>query len=124
MQPLRCLRKALRQTIPADMPLFTRISATDWVEGGWDIDQSVVLARALKSVGVDLVDASSGGIVFGQPIWSSWRGKCYGSRIGPSKPDERSGRNKSGPCSMKERSPDCAPGQTGISYQTWNDANC
>jgi 2,4-dienoyl-CoA reductase-like NADH-dependent reductase (Old Yellow Enzyme family) len=54
---------ALRQTIPDDMPLFTRISATDWVEGGWDIDQSIVLARALKSVGVDLVDASSGGIV-------------------------------------------------------------
>jgi 2,4-dienoyl-CoA reductase-like NADH-dependent reductase (Old Yellow Enzyme family) len=54
---------ALRQTIHDDMPLFTRISATDWVEGGWDIDQSVELARALKSVGVDLIDASSGGIV-------------------------------------------------------------
>jgi 2,4-dienoyl-CoA reductase-like NADH-dependent reductase (Old Yellow Enzyme family) len=54
---------ALRQTIPDDMPLFTRISATDWVEGGWDIDQSVVLAQALKSIGVDLIDASSGGIV-------------------------------------------------------------
>ena len=59
---------ALRETIPADMPLFTRISATDWVEGGWDIDQSVVLARALKSVGVDLVDASSGGIVAGAVV--------------------------------------------------------
>jgi 2,4-dienoyl-CoA reductase-like NADH-dependent reductase (Old Yellow Enzyme family) len=59
---------ALRRTIPADMPLFTRISATDWVEGGWDIDQSVVLARALKSVGVDLVDASSGGIVAGAVV--------------------------------------------------------
>jgi 2,4-dienoyl-CoA reductase-like NADH-dependent reductase (Old Yellow Enzyme family) len=45
------------------MPLFTRISATDWVEGGWDLDQSIVLARALKSVGMDLIDASSGGIV-------------------------------------------------------------
>jgi 2,4-dienoyl-CoA reductase-like NADH-dependent reductase (Old Yellow Enzyme family) len=54
---------ALRRTIPEDMPLFTRISATDWVEGGWDIDQSIVLARALKSAGVDLMDASSGGIV-------------------------------------------------------------
>jgi 2,4-dienoyl-CoA reductase-like NADH-dependent reductase (Old Yellow Enzyme family) len=59
---------ALRQTIPADMPLFTRISATDWVEGGWDLDQSIVLARALKSVGVDLVDASSGGIVPGAVV--------------------------------------------------------
>jgi 2,4-dienoyl-CoA reductase-like NADH-dependent reductase (Old Yellow Enzyme family) len=53
----------LRQNIPEDMPLFTRISAKDWVEGGWDIDQSIELARSLKSVGVDLIDASSGGIV-------------------------------------------------------------
>lgn len=59
---------ALRQTIPADMPLFTRISATDWVEGGWDPDQSIELARALKAVGVDLVDASSGGIVPGAVV--------------------------------------------------------
>ena len=59
---------ALRRTIPDDMPLFTRISATDWAEGGWDIDQSVVLARALKSAGVDLIDASSGGIVPGVVI--------------------------------------------------------
>ena len=56
---------ALRQTIPDEMPLFTRISATDWVEGGWDLEQSIVLARGLKAVGVDLVDASSGGIVPG-----------------------------------------------------------
>jgi len=54
---------ALRQAIPAEMPLFTRISATDWVEGGWDLDQSIALAQALKSAGVDLIDASSGGIV-------------------------------------------------------------
>jgi 2,4-dienoyl-CoA reductase (NADPH2) len=59
---------ALRQTIPAEMPLFTRISATDWVEGGWDIEQSVALARALKPLGVDLIDASSGGIVPGAVI--------------------------------------------------------
>jgi 2,4-dienoyl-CoA reductase-like NADH-dependent reductase (Old Yellow Enzyme family) len=59
---------ALRQTIPADMPLFIRISATDWVDGGWDIDQSVALAGALKVVGVDLIDASSGGIVPGAVV--------------------------------------------------------
>jgi 2,4-dienoyl-CoA reductase-like NADH-dependent reductase (Old Yellow Enzyme family) len=59
---------ALRQTIPADMPLFTRVSATDWVEGGWDLDQSIALARALKGVGVDLVDASSGGLVPGAVV--------------------------------------------------------
>jgi 2,4-dienoyl-CoA reductase (NADPH2) len=56
---------ALRQTIPAEMPLFTRISSTDWVEGGWDLDQSIALARALKPVGVDLIDASSGALVPG-----------------------------------------------------------
>jgi 2,4-dienoyl-CoA reductase-like NADH-dependent reductase (Old Yellow Enzyme family) len=53
----------LRLVMPADMPLFVRISATDWVEGGWDADQSVVLARALRQRGVDLIDCSSGAIV-------------------------------------------------------------
>jgi 2,4-dienoyl-CoA reductase (NADPH2) len=53
--------RAVRAAIPADMPLFVRISGTDWVEGGWDIEQSVVLARALKRAGVDLIDVSSGG---------------------------------------------------------------
>jgi len=52
---------ALRAVMPDDMPLFTRISSTDWVEGGWDLEQSIALAHELKKVGVDLVDASSGG---------------------------------------------------------------
>jgi 2,4-dienoyl-CoA reductase-like NADH-dependent reductase (Old Yellow Enzyme family) len=59
---------ALRRNIPEDMPLFTRISATDWVEGGWDLGQSIVLARALKAAGVDLIDASSGALVPGAVI--------------------------------------------------------
>jgi len=63
MRLLLQVATALRQTIPADMPLFTRISATDWVKGGWDLEQSIALARALKPVGVDLIDASSGGNV-------------------------------------------------------------
>ena len=50
------------------LPLFVRISATDWVEGGWDIDQSVVLARQLKEVGVDLIDCSSGFAVPDEPV--------------------------------------------------------
>jgi 2,4-dienoyl-CoA reductase-like NADH-dependent reductase (Old Yellow Enzyme family) len=54
---------ALRAIMPDDMPLFTRISATDWVPGGWDLEQSIALAHALKAVGVDLLDASSGGAV-------------------------------------------------------------
>jgi 2,4-dienoyl-CoA reductase-like NADH-dependent reductase (Old Yellow Enzyme family) len=52
----------LRGAIPGGMPLFARISATDWAEeGGWEIGQSVELAKRLKEVGVDLVDVSSGG---------------------------------------------------------------
>jgi len=63
MRPLLEVATALRRTLPDEMPLFTRISSTDWVEGGWDLDQSIQLARALKPAGVDLIDASSGGNV-------------------------------------------------------------
>jgi 2,4-dienoyl-CoA reductase-like NADH-dependent reductase (Old Yellow Enzyme family) len=52
---------AVRSVWPGDAPLFIRISATDWVEGGWDVEQSVELARRVKALGVDLVDCSSGG---------------------------------------------------------------
>ena len=52
---------AVRKEWPQELPLFIRISATDWVDGGWDIDQSVALAKILKPLGVDLVDCSSGG---------------------------------------------------------------
>ncbi|HEX8354520.1 MAG TPA: hypothetical protein VF611_16565, partial [Pyrinomonadaceae bacterium] len=53
---------------PDSLPLFARISATDWVEGGWDLPQSVQLSRWLKARGVDLVDCSSGGLVPGARI--------------------------------------------------------
>jgi 2,4-dienoyl-CoA reductase-like NADH-dependent reductase (Old Yellow Enzyme family) len=53
---------AVRGEWPAALPLFVRVSATDWVEGGWDLPQTVALAKRLKARGdVDLVDASSGG---------------------------------------------------------------
>jgi 2,4-dienoyl-CoA reductase-like NADH-dependent reductase (Old Yellow Enzyme family) len=52
---------AVRSEWPKELPLFVRISATDWVEGGWTIEESVTLARELKEMGVDLVDCSSGG---------------------------------------------------------------
>src|SRR3954453_21424114 len=55
--------KELRQVLPAKMPLFVRISATDWVDGGWDLKQSIELARALKQCDVDLIDCSSGALV-------------------------------------------------------------
>jgi 2,4-dienoyl-CoA reductase-like NADH-dependent reductase (Old Yellow Enzyme family) len=60
--PLRVAER-LRQRLPAELPLFVRISATDWADGGWDVEQSVVLARHLKDLAVDLVDVSSGGLV-------------------------------------------------------------
>ncbi|MFO0810135.1 MAG: NADH:flavin oxidoreductase/NADH oxidase [Gemmataceae bacterium] len=60
--PLRVAER-LRHLMPDGMPLFMRISATDWVEGGWGIDQSIELARHLKERGVDLIDTSSGAIV-------------------------------------------------------------
>ena len=52
--------QAIRAVIPAGMPLFLRISATDWTGGGWTIGDSVELARLVKPLGVDLIDASSG----------------------------------------------------------------
>ena len=52
----------VRRTVPDELPVFVRISATDWVEGGWDADQSVVLSRRLKELGVDLIDVSSGAL--------------------------------------------------------------
>ncbi len=54
---------AIRGVIPETMPLLVRISATDWAAGGWDLDQSVDLARVLKARDVDLVDVSTGGII-------------------------------------------------------------
>ncbi|MDR3635013.1 MAG: NADH:flavin oxidoreductase/NADH oxidase [Isosphaeraceae bacterium] len=53
----------IRALMPATLPLFVRISATDWADGGWDADQSVVLSRALGALGVDLIDVSSGALV-------------------------------------------------------------
>jgi 2,4-dienoyl-CoA reductase-like NADH-dependent reductase (Old Yellow Enzyme family) len=55
--------RAVRAVWPDKLPLTVRISCTDWVEGGWDIGQSVELAKQLKTAGVDLVDCSSGGTV-------------------------------------------------------------
>lgn len=60
--------EAIRAVWPERYPLFVRISCTDWVEGGWDLEQSVVLARALKPLGVDLIDCSSGGVVSGVTV--------------------------------------------------------
>jgi 2,4-dienoyl-CoA reductase-like NADH-dependent reductase (Old Yellow Enzyme family) len=60
--PLR-VSGAVRKLVPPDLPVFVRISATDWADGGWDVEQSVVLAGRLKELGIDLIDVSSGGLV-------------------------------------------------------------
>jgi 2,4-dienoyl-CoA reductase-like NADH-dependent reductase (Old Yellow Enzyme family) len=63
MRLLLRVAQRLREVVPESLPLFVRISATDWADGGWDIDQSVALARHLKDLGVDLIDVSSGALV-------------------------------------------------------------
>jgi 2,4-dienoyl-CoA reductase-like NADH-dependent reductase (Old Yellow Enzyme family) len=60
--------EAVRLVWPDTLPLFIRLSGTDWTEGGWDLEQSVELARTLRPLGVDLVDCSSGGVVPGAKI--------------------------------------------------------
>jgi len=60
--PMR-IAKVVRKTWPAELPMFVRISVTDWVEGGWDLVQSVELCCRLKEIGIDLIDCSSGGLV-------------------------------------------------------------
>lgn len=60
---LRQVVAAVRKVWPDQYPLFVRISASDWMEGGWMVEDSVALAKALKPLGVDVVDCSSGGAV-------------------------------------------------------------
>ncbi|HJU26523.1 MAG TPA: NADH:flavin oxidoreductase/NADH oxidase [Rhodanobacteraceae bacterium] len=60
---LREVVATVRETWPAPMPLWVRLSATDWSKGGWDIDECVQLARMLRADGVDVIDCSSGGTV-------------------------------------------------------------
>ena len=63
MRLLLRVAERVRAIVPDALPLFIRISATDWVDGGWDIAQSVELAKRLKVLGIDLIDVSSGGMV-------------------------------------------------------------
>ncbi|GMV09103.1 MAG TPA: NADH:flavin oxidoreductase/NADH oxidase [Gemmatimonadaceae bacterium] len=65
---VREVTRAVREVWPAELPLFARVSGTDWVAGGWDIDQTVQLARLLAADGVDLVDCSSGGLSAAQQV--------------------------------------------------------
>ncbi|OCB71287.1 2,4-dienoyl-CoA reductase [Flavobacterium glycines] len=60
--------EAVQSEWPKDLPLFVRISATDWAEGGWNIEESIQFSEILKEKGVDLIDVSSGGLVSYQKI--------------------------------------------------------
>lgn len=60
--------RAVRQVWPPRLPLFVRVSSTDWKEAGWDLAQTIDLAKQLKALGVDLIDASSGGTALGVKI--------------------------------------------------------
>lgn len=63
MRLLSQVVEKMQSVMPASMPLFVRISATDWVEGGWEIEQSIELSKRLCQLGVSLIDVSSGGMV-------------------------------------------------------------
>ncbi len=70
--------QAVRAALPDDVPLFTRISATDWLDGGWEIEDSLVLSQALKDAGVDVIDCSSGGnLLHGATNSNLTRGPAY-----------------------------------------------
>jgi 2,4-dienoyl-CoA reductase-like NADH-dependent reductase (Old Yellow Enzyme family) len=62
---------AVRAVWPEDRPLFTRLSCTDWIEGGWTPEDTVELARRLRSLGVDLIDCSSGGNAAKAPVFAA-----------------------------------------------------
>ena len=55
------ITEAILEVWPSDYPLFVRLSATDWADGGWDLEQTVQLSKILHRIGVDLIDCSSGG---------------------------------------------------------------
>jgi len=60
---VREVAAAVRREWPADLPVLIRLSATDWMEGGWSADETVALCRELKDLGIDLADISTGGLV-------------------------------------------------------------
>ena len=60
--PLEVSRR-VRDVVPENLPVFVRISATDWTDGGWDLEQSIEFCKQLKEVGIDLIDVSTGGNV-------------------------------------------------------------
>ena len=74
--------KAIQTVWPQNLPLFVRISATDWADGGWNIDEAVKLSAILKKAGVDLIDCSSGGLVpYAKIPWKPGYQVAFAERI-------------------------------------------
>ena len=74
--------KAIQTVWPQNLPLFVRISATDWADGGWNIDEAVKLSAILKKAGVDLIDCSSGGLVpYAKITWKPGYQVAFAERI-------------------------------------------
>ncbi|WP_083100106.1 NADH:flavin oxidoreductase/NADH oxidase [Pseudophaeobacter leonis] len=71
----------VREIWPADRPVFVRLSATDWAEGGWNGDDTVEFARRLKRLGVDVVDCSSGGVAYPKPPLAADYQTQFASRV-------------------------------------------
>ena len=65
--PLR-VAAAVRLAFPAELPVLVRISATDWKEGGWDLAGSIALCHALRALGIDFIDVSTGGLAHDQHV--------------------------------------------------------
>jgi 2,4-dienoyl-CoA reductase-like NADH-dependent reductase (Old Yellow Enzyme family) len=79
--------RSVRTVWPENLPLLARISATDWVNGGWDLEQSVELVQQLLPLGVDLIDCSSGGTdPQDRQTWSSSPGNCSVTPTGRTEP--------------------------------------
>ena len=85
---------AVRAAFPHDKPIGVRVSATDWVEGGWDLAQTIEFAEELKKRGVDWIDVSSGGVSPLQkiPLGARLSGavRAGASRRRPASPPSRS----------------------------------
>jgi 2,4-dienoyl-CoA reductase-like NADH-dependent reductase (Old Yellow Enzyme family) len=102
--------EAVRAEVGDDVPVLTRISATDWTEGGWDADDSVALARALARAGADLVDTSSGGNVPHTDIPVGPRRRCPAAPSGssPTRRRPRRSSRRGRPTSCCSPAPSCA----------------
>ena len=87
----------MRAAFPAEKPVGVRVSATDWVEGGWDLEQTIAFARELKTRGCDWIHVSSGGVSPAQKIPLGPATRCPSRRRSRKRPACRPSRSASSP---------------------------